>query len=47
MEDQSLDIEITDEGFTEEQINAALNAQREAQEVQEEYNKQKELLIGL
>ena len=42
MEDQSLDIEITDEGFTEEQINAALNAQREAQEVQEEYNKQKE-----
>ena len=35
MEDQSLDIEITDGGFTEEQINAAANAQREAQEVQE------------
>ena len=35
MEDQSLDIEITDNGFTEKQINAALNAQREAQEVQE------------
>ena len=26
MEDQSLDIEITDGGFTEEQINAAANA---------------------
>ena len=36
MEDQSLDIEITDEGFTEELLNAALNAQREAQEVQED-----------
>ena len=42
MEDQSLDIEITDGGFTEEQINEALNAQREAQEVQEQYNKKQE-----
>ena len=42
MEDQSLEIEITDSGFTEKQINAALNAQREAQEVQEQYNKEKE-----
>ena len=42
MEDQSLDIEITDGGFTEEEINEAANAQREAQEVQEQYNKEKE-----
>ena len=42
MEDQSLEIEITDGGFTEEEINRAANAQREAQEVQEQYNKEKE-----
>ena len=42
MEDQSLEIEITDGGFTEEEINRAADAQREAQEVQEQYNKEKE-----
>ena len=42
MEDQSLDIEITDGGFTEEEINEAAMRQREAQEVLEQYNKEKE-----
>ena len=42
MEDQSLELELTDGGFTEEQINEAANAQREAQEVLEEYNKEQE-----
>ena len=41
MEDQSLDIEITDSGFTEEQINAALNAQREAQKYKKHILKNK------
>ena len=36
-EDQSLEIEITDGGYSEEEINAAAEAQQAAQEVQEQY----------
>ena len=45
-EDQSLEIEITDGGYSEEEINAAAEAQRKAQEVQQQYSndlKQQEL----
>ena len=38
-EDQSLEIEITDGGYSEEEINAAAEAQQKAQEVQEQYSK--------
>ena len=45
-EDQSLEIEITDGGYSEEEINAAAEAQRKAQEQQQQYSndlKQQEL----
>ena len=37
-EDQSLEIEITDGGYSEEEINAAAEAQRKAQEQQQQYS---------
>ena len=37
-EDQSLEIEITDGGYSEEEINAAAEAQQKAQEVQKQYS---------
>ena len=37
-EDQSFEIEITDGGYSEEEINAAAEAQQKAQEVQKQYS---------